>query len=148
MTIRTYRRVLTLLCAAVVLLGPGAVAAAEALVGVAANFARPADALALAFAARGEHRVRMVVGSSGKLFAQIANGAPVHVFLSADQERPGRLVAAGLADGTSRFTYAVGGLTLFGRGGIFMAVLFGSLAFSSYQALQRMGGGGSGGRPW
>jgi Zn-dependent protease len=43
---------------------------------------------------------------------------------------------------------AVGGLMLFGRGGIFVALLFGSLAFSSYQALQRMGGGGSGGRPW
>lgn len=31
---------------------------------------------------------------------------------------------------------------------IFLAVFFGALAFSSYQALQRMGGGGSGGRPW
>ena len=31
---------------------------------------------------------------------------------------------------------------------ILMTLLFGSLAFSSYMALQQMGGGGFGGRPW
>jgi len=41
---------------------------------------------------------------------------------------------------------AIAGLVLLES--IFMAILFGSLAFSSYQALQRMGGGGYGGRPW
>ena len=29
-----------------------------------------------------------------------------------------------------------------------MAILFGSLAYSSYMALQQFGGGGFGGRPW
>lgn len=54
----------------------------------------------------------VVAGSSGKLYAQIANGAPFDVFLSADQERPGRLEKEGLAVAGSRFTYATGRLTL------------------------------------
>lgn len=41
---------------------------------------------------------------------------------------------------------AVGGFVLLES--IFLGILFGSLAFSSYQALQRMSGGGRGGRPW
>ncbi len=41
---------------------------------------------------------------------------------------------------------AVAGMVLLNS--LFLAILFGSLAFSSYQALQRMSGGGSGGRPW
>jgi len=41
---------------------------------------------------------------------------------------------------------AAAGLVLLGS--IFVAILFGSLAFSSYQALQQMSGGGHGGRPW
>jgi len=52
------------------------------------------------------------IGSTGKLYAQIENGAPFDVLLAGDQDRPERLVASGLADPTSRFTYAVGRLTL------------------------------------
>src|SRR5688572_19931054 len=54
-------------------------------------------------------------GSSGKLFAQIENGAPFHVFLSADAERPARLEQKGLGVPGSRFTYALGRLALVGR---------------------------------
>jgi len=46
------------------------------------------------------------------LFAQILHGAPFQVFLSADEEKPRRLEARGLAVPGSRFTYAVGRLVL------------------------------------
>jgi len=55
-------------------------------------------------------------GSSGKLFAQIQNGAPFDVLLSADSTRPAELEQHGQAVSGSRFTYAEGRLALFGPG--------------------------------
>ncbi len=51
-------------------------------------------------------------GSSGTLAAQILRGAPFDVFLSADKERPDRVVANGGAAATDRFTFASGSLVL------------------------------------
>ena len=58
------------------------------------------------------HRLRVAVGSTGKLYAQILHGAPFDVLLAADQERPVLLERAGLAVPGSRRTYAIGRLTL------------------------------------
>ncbi len=80
---------------------------------VAANFTGAATALAQAFTAKTGHEVVLSFGSSGQLYAQITQGAPFDVFLSADQERPAALVREGLAVGESRFTYALGKLALF-----------------------------------
>lgn len=50
-------------------------------------------------------------GSSGTFFAQITNGAPFDIFLSADVEYPRRLAERGLTEGAV-FTYAFGRLAL------------------------------------
>lgn len=59
--------------------------------------------------------VRASHGSTGKLYAQIINGAPFDVFLSADTDRPLLLERAGLIVSGSRWTYATGSLVLWSR---------------------------------
>jgi molybdate transport system substrate-binding protein len=81
-------------------------------VAVASNFAQAADSLASAFAAQTGHTAQLSRGSSGQLFAQIHNGAPFDVFLSADTQRPRQLAELGLAVASSQFTYAMGQLVL------------------------------------
>ncbi len=87
-------------------------ARADALVAVAANFTRTAEALADAFAATGKGRVTFAPGATGLLYAQALAGAPYDAFLAADAERPRRLVAEGHGARESRFTYALGRLVL------------------------------------
>jgi hypothetical protein len=95
------------------LLGPAhRSAAAEVRVAVAANFAPCLEELAPVFAEASGHRIQPIVGSTGRLVAQITAGAPFDVFLAADSRSCRRLVADGLADGDSRFTYALGSLVL------------------------------------
>lgn len=91
------------------------VRAGEVTVAVAANFSAPAQKLVTAFAAATGHQARLVVGSTGKLYAQVKNGAPFQVFLSADDETPRRMVGEGLAVDGSQFTYATGRLVLWSR---------------------------------
>lgn len=92
---------------------------ADVLVAVAANFARPAERIVRDFAEVHGGDVALVAGSTGKLYAQIRNGAPFDVFLAADRRRPALLEAEGLAVAGSRFTYAVGRLALWaGREGM------------------------------
>lgn len=89
--------------------------AGETRVAVAANFAEPARLIAARFKARTGHTAVLSFGSSGQFYAQIANGAPFDIFLSADRERPEKAEAEGLAVPGSRFTYALGRLVLFSR---------------------------------
>jgi molybdate transport system substrate-binding protein len=86
--------------------------AAEVSVAVAANFAAPMHAVAAIFEKTTGHKVEVVTGATGKFYAQIKNGAPFDVFLSADDETPAKLAKEGLALAGSRFTYARGKLVL------------------------------------
>ncbi|WP_310564542.1 molybdate ABC transporter substrate-binding protein [Hydrogenophaga sp.] len=98
-----------LLCAA---LAQGAAHAAEAQVAVAANFAEPVKALAAELHKTTGHTLKVTLGSTGKLYAQIRNGAPFDVLLAANAQVPEALERDGLAQPGSRFTYATGQLAL------------------------------------
>jgi len=102
------------LLALALILAAGRVQADTALIAVAANFAKPAERLIQAFAAESGHEIEVSAGSTGTLAAQIRNGAPFTLLLSADERRPEELEAEGLAVAGSRFTYAVGKLVLWG----------------------------------
>jgi len=86
--------------------------AGQVQVAVAANFAAPMQALAAGFTAETGHVAVVSVGSTGKFYAQISNGAPFEVLLAADVETPARLAGDGLAIDNTRFTYATGRLVL------------------------------------
>ncbi len=133
----------TLFAAILLMLGLAVPAlAAETKVAVAANFAEPAREIAARFKARTGHTAVLSIGSSGQIYAQIANGAPFEVFLSADRERPEQAEAAGLAVADSRFTYATGRLVLFsrtpgrvdGRGAVLKSGRFEKLAIADPKA--------------
>ena len=97
-----------------------------AAIAVCAGFAPTANAQKLTVAAAADLRfaldelgshfraahpgvdLAITYGSSGNFFAQIQNGAPFDVFLSADVDYPKRLIAAGLANRDSLFLYGVG----------------------------------------
>jgi molybdate transport system substrate-binding protein len=98
-----------------VLLTASPVSADTVTVAVASNFANTAELLVTAYEREAGHSVRLVRGSSGKLYAQILNAAPFDVFLSADSERPARLEHEKKALVGHRFTYAVGQLVVWSR---------------------------------
>lgn len=81
-------------------------------VAVAANFAAPMQKIAAQFEADTGHRAELSFGSTGKLYAQISNGAPFQILLAADDKTPARLEKEGKAAPQSRFTYAIGTLVL------------------------------------
>jgi molybdate transport system substrate-binding protein len=85
------------------------------LIAVASNFRAPADELVQEFAQRTGHDVRISSASTGKLYAQITNGAPYDVFLAADSEHPRLLEDAGLGVSGTRVSYALGALVLWSR---------------------------------
>ncbi|MGL1920749.1 MAG: molybdate ABC transporter substrate-binding protein [Hyphomicrobiales bacterium] len=88
------------------------VGAEKATIAVASNFALPMKKLASMFEAKSRHEIAIVVGSSGKIYAQILHGAPFDLFFSADRDKPSRLVEQDLALKTSEYTYATGILVL------------------------------------
>lgn len=87
-------------------------AADEVRVAVATNFIEVMERLGEDFAAQSGHQIRISSGATGKLYAQIKNGAPFDVFLAADEHRPTLLDEEGVAIAGSRFTYALGKLVL------------------------------------
>lgn len=84
----------------------------EVQVAVAANFTGPMQVISVLFERDTGHKASMAFGSTGKFYAQIANGAPFQVLLAADDETPAKLVKEGHAVAGTAFTYAIGKLVL------------------------------------
>lgn len=84
----------------------------EVNIAVAANFTGATKKLVPLFEKATGDTVKASFGSTGKLYAQIANGAPFEVFLAADTKRPLKAEKAGLAVPGEHFIYAKGKLVL------------------------------------
>lgn len=89
---------------------------AELRIAVAANFATTLEALVADYQANNAVEISLIRGSSGKLYAQIVQGAPFDAFFSADALRPQKLESRGLTLPGSRVTYALGSLVLWPAG--------------------------------
>ena len=98
--------------ALLVALSSTAVLAEEVQVAVAANFAAPMKQIAADFEKATGHKAVLAFGATGKFYAQIRNGAPFEILLSADDETPSKLAGEGAAIAASQFTYAKGKLVL------------------------------------
>ena len=101
-------RVLALLC----VLASSAVTADNLNIAVASNFVPAMKAIAEAYPNASDDELRVIAGSTGKLYAQIKNGAPFDLFFAADSHRPELLQAEGLVFGGNPYTYAIGKLVL------------------------------------
>lgn len=81
-------------------------------IAVASNFARPMTALVSVYQEQTHSNIQISTASSGKLYAQIRQGAPFDVFFSADQDKVAKLIDEKLGFSDSRFTYAIGKIAL------------------------------------
>jgi molybdate transport system substrate-binding protein len=95
----------------ILVFSPGA-QAEEVQVAVAANFTAPMKIIAAEFEKATGHKAQLSFGATGMFYAQIRNGAPFQVFLSADDDTPAKLEQEGMTVAGSRFTYAGGTLVL------------------------------------
>ena len=89
--------------------------ASELRIAVASNFLLPLKELSRKFKESTGNKVVVISGSTGKLYAQIKQGAPFDILLAADSIRPELLEKDGVGVPGSRFTYAVGRLVLWGK---------------------------------
>lgn len=100
---------------AVALLASRIASAQTLTVAAASDLQSALPAIASQFEQNTGQRVRLTFGSSGNFFAQIQNGAPFDVFLSADIDYPRRLEASGDAEPGSLYQYATGRVVLWTR---------------------------------
>ena len=82
-------------------------------IGVASNFLKPIKLLKENFESINNCEIFVLTGSSGSLYTQIINGAPLDIFLSADQDLPKKLEKKSKAVSGTRFTYATGKLVAY-----------------------------------
>ena len=85
--------------------------AQQTTVAVAANMKEAFSEINLAFKAAGNRDIRIVYGSSGNFAAQIMNGAPFNLFISADEQFPLELYNKGKTVGDG-VIYATGRLAI------------------------------------
>jgi len=104
---------LVLLISALLLCASPPLCAQEQLTIAAAADLQPVlQAIVTRFEKETGSKAKITFGSSGNFFAQLQNGAPFDVFLSADVEYPKRLEGEGLTEPGSLYEYATGKLVL------------------------------------
>ena len=81
-------------------------------IGVASNFFGPIEIIKEDFENKMSHDIIITSGSSGSLYSQIINGAPLDIFFSGDQKLPKMLENNSKGIAGTRFTYATGQLQL------------------------------------
>lgn len=81
-------------------------------IAVAANFAGALKTIAKKFERQSGYKVIISIGSTGKLYAQIVQGAPYDLYFAADKVRPEKLVAQKLTLENQPIRYATGILAL------------------------------------
>ncbi len=103
---------LALLLAALGLLQPSASAAQSLTIAAASDLQGALPEIVKRFQQETGVSARVTFGSSGNFFAQIQNGAPFDLFLSADIDYPRRLERDGLSTPGSLYQYATGQIVL------------------------------------
>ena len=86
--------------------------APEITVAAAADLSSALKEIADSYEQKAGVKIKLSFGASGMLTQEIQNSAPFDVFFSADMDYPRQLIAAGLADRSSLYQYAVGKLVL------------------------------------
>ena len=98
--------------ALLILVFTGHAFAAEVLVAAASDLNFPIKEIISQFEQKTGSMVKLTLGSSGSFQAQIANGAPFDVYLSADVDYVRQLERSGLIEPGSLYVYAVGRLVI------------------------------------
>jgi molybdate transport system substrate-binding protein len=104
MRLPSLRRILILL----LFIFPLSANAADVTVAAASDLSDAIKQIITKFEQSTGNHVKLTLGSSGSFYAQLTNGAPFEVFLSADVTYPRQLESVGLAEAGSTFVYAVG----------------------------------------
>ena len=86
--------------------------AAEIVVAAASDLSFPIKEIIAEFEKQTGHTVKLTLGSSGNFQAQIVNGAPFDVYLSADIDYVRQLDQRGLVEPGTIYVYAVGRLVV------------------------------------
>lgn len=98
-----------------ILVAPTWSEAAQVRVAVAANFMAPAKEIAAAFEKAAGHKTVLSFGATGQFYAQITQGAPFEILISADTATPAKAITEGHAVPGTAFTYAIGKLVLYSK---------------------------------
>jgi molybdate transport system substrate-binding protein len=106
------KKLMQLLTALCLLTSVSITHAETTLVAVASDFTKPMNEIAAEFQKATGHSAKISYGSSGKFFAQIQNGAPFEVYLSASEKYPQELQKSGFTVANSQFVFAIGKLVL------------------------------------
>ena len=102
--------------AAAALVGPALARTGEEVrIAVAANFTAPAKEIGADFEKATGNKAVLSFGATGQLYAQITQGAPFVILISADRATPAKAIKEGHAVDGSAFTYAVGKLVLYSK---------------------------------